>query len=669
MKIRRILLILGLILAVLIAAAAAAVFLFWLPYRNAESSFAAHRQIILYQQQDGTVKIVWPEGENTDQYLLEIINSQSQQTEYSAHISQKTEHIVPKIPEDAPRKIRICTVKEYRFPIEKKVRQRLGKNPIELEDVFAAPKIQQVLWTPNPDTAQATAQLTLAQDCTAGIYEIPESGDPIRLQDISGSKITLSFGQEGMKPLPPHGHPYVYAFDVRRQGEGYTYYGIMEHSHTLNRQDLLGTNLIVQEKTEDDGRRTLTWNETKGDSYIVQIRQSEKQPWENVAEIASDGNRSYTTGCPKPYTKEEYRVIACMEGEESPIAQSETVSVQTASVVIYSTVWPVSDLTVYSDAGKSQSLGTASKGKAFCVLGQEGDMFRIRYQNGYGYINSNYCLINLPDFIGDLCSYNITNSYDSLYKIHKFDIPKVTGEVITGYEKIKLSDDSYLVPLLYPTAKKLEKAALNAQKEGYTILIYDAYRPQSATKFLYDTAWEFSKKPVPDEDIPEDWNQTPEDEETEPKPFTYALYMTNRGKFAIGNFLAQGRSNHNLGVALDMTLVKNGSELEMQTKIHDLSWYSASYLNNANAKELSRIMKNAGFGGLTSEWWHYQDNDTISKLKPSALWSGVTQECWVSDGIGWRYRCADGSYYKNKTVTVDGQSYSFDADGYATEQN
>lgn len=668
MKTRKILLISGLILAVLFAAAAAVVFLCWLPYKNAESSFISERRIALYQQQDGTVRIVWPEGENTDQYLLEIVNPQSQQTEYSARISQVTEHIIPALSQDRACIIRISTLKDYRFPIEKKVRQRLGKNPIQLQDVFTVPKIQQVRWMTNAETGQATAVLTLAQGCSAGIYEVPESGEPIRLQDISGNEITLSFGREGMRPLPPHGQPYVYAFDVCRQGAGYTYYGVMEHHYSLNRQALLGTNLIVQEKTEDDGRRTLTWNETKGDGYTVQKRTGEKQPWEDVAEIAVDGNRSYTTGCLTPYSTEEYRVIARRDGDDSPIAQSETVSVETASVVIYSTIWPVSDLTIYSDAQKSQTLGTASKGKAFCVLGLENDMFRIRYQNGYGFINSNYCLINLPDFLGDLCSYNITNSYNSLYKIHKFDIPKVTGKVITGYEKIQQSGGSYLVPLLYPTAKKLEKAALSAQKEGYTILIYDAFRPQSATKFLYDTAWEFSKKPVPDEDVPEDWNQIPEDEEAEPKPYTYALYMTNRGKFAVGNFLAQGRSNHNLGVAMDMTLVKNGSELEMQTKIHDLSWYSASYLNNANAKELSRIMKNAGFGGLTSEWWHYQDNETISQFKPSALWAGVTQECWVSDGIGWRYRCADGSYYKNKTVTVDGQSYSFDADGYATEQ-
>ena len=75
-------------------------------------------------------------------------------------------------------------------------------------------------------------------------------------------------------------------------------------------------------------------------------------------------------------------------------------------------------------------------------------------------------------------------------------------------------------------------------------------------------------------------------------------------------------------------------------------------------------MKNAGFGGLVSEWWHFQDNDTINQYNPPALWSGVTGECWVYDGIGWRYRCADSSFYTDRTVTIAGEEYTFDDRGY-----
>lgn len=659
MKLRKFFWIAGLVLTALLLIAAAAVWLFWLPYKNATSSFPADRQLRLYQQPDGRVQITWPLSQDADEYLLEILDPQTQQVLYSTQVSDTTEHTVAALPQDAPRMIRISTIKEYRFPIEKKTRQRLGMDAIELQDVFSMPEIEDVVWTANPDLAQVTAALTLAEGCTARLYEVPEAGAPVLLQYALQDQLTLNFGQDG-KPLPAHNSPYTYCFDVYRQEKDYTYYGTVSHSHTITRQDLLGTNLILQVQTEADGRHTLSWNETKGEYYVLQQRSGEE--WEDVIYVAADGERSYTTACPKPYTGQEYQVIACSEGVETPIAQSETIAVETASVVTYATIWPTTDLTVYTDAKKSDSIGTASKGKAFCVLGLEENMFRVRFGDKYGYINSNYCMINLPDFIGDLCAYNITNSYDSIYKVHKYDIPKVTGKVITGYEKIRTSADNYFVPLLYPTAKKLEQAALNAQKEGYTFLIYDSFRPQSATRFLYDTSLEMSKKTVPEEDTPADWVATKED--GEPNPYTYALYMTNQGQYSLGNFLAKGTSRHNLGVALDMTLVKNGTELEMQTAIHDLSWYSASGRNNENAKNLARFMKNAGFGGLVSEWWHFQDNDTINQYNPPALWSGVTGECWVYDGIGWRYRCADSSFYTDRTVTIAGEEYTFDDRGY-----
>lgn len=659
MKVRKFLLISGIIMAVLLIAGAVAAWLCQSAYKNAASSFPEDRQLLMYQQQDGSVQITWPCSEDADYYLLELADPLTQQVLYSKQVNTNTD-TVKAFPQDAARMIRISTIKEYRLPIGTEPRQRLGEDVITVQDVFSVPEIGEVVWTPDPDASRVTARLTLEENCTARLYQVTEEEDPVLLQSIENREITLNFGQD--TPLPANDSPIVYCLDVYRQGQGYTYYGTISHSHTVTRQDLLGTNLMLQVQTEADGRHTLSWNETKGEYYVLQTRENENQAWQDVICVTLDGVRSYTSPCPKPYTSGEYRVVALNEGTEEPVAQSETVSVETASVVTYATVWPISDLTVYSDAQKGDSIGTAPKGTAFCVLGLEEDVFRIRYKEQYGYIDSNHCLINLPDFIGDLCAYNITNSYDSLYKVHKYDIPNVTGKVITGYERIRVSSNSYLVPLLYPTAKKLEKAALNAREQGYTILIYDAFRPQSATKFLYDTAVKFSAKNVPDEDVPEDWTETTED--GEPKPYTYALYMTNKGQYALNNFLAKGTSRHNLGVAIDMTLVKNGEELEMQTAMHDLSWFSASGRNNSNAKILSQIMKGVGFGGLTSEWWHFQDLDTVNQIKPAALWSGVTPECWVYDGIGWSYRCADGSYYTDRTVTIDGTKYTFDATGY-----
>ena len=146
--------------------------------------------------------------------------------------------------------------------------------------------------------------------------------------------------------------------------------------------------------------------------------------------------------------------------------------------------------------------------------------------------------------------------------------------------------------------------------------------------------------------------------------------MTNNGRFNLGSFLARVTSAHNRGIALDLTLEKidGGQELEMQSAIHDLSWYSAAYLNNDNAKLLEKYMTATGMRGLSSEWWHFQDDETREAIGlTSYLFKGVNMGGWTKDDRGWRYRDADGTIYKNTTVTVDGKRYTADADGYVRQ--
>ena len=156
----------------------------------------------------------------------------------------------------------------------------------------------------------------------------------------------------------------------------------------------------------------------------------------------------------------------------------------------------------------------------------------------------------------------------------------------------------------------------------------------------------------------------------EGQTLSYKQLMTDNGRYGLNNFLAKGTSNHNMGAALDLTIEKtnNGKEMEMQTSIHDLSWYSEVKKNNQNAKTLRSIMTGAGFGTLSSEWWHFQDNDALKNLELKALFNGVTPKCWMADDDGWRYRRENGNYYKNTTKTIDGVKYTFDENGYVVSQ-
>mgnify|MGYP003304418221 CR=1 FL=1 len=96
----------------------------------------------------------------------------------------------------------------------------------------------------------------------------------------------------------------------------------------------------------------------------------------------------------------------------------------------------------------------------------------------------------------------------------------------------------------------------------------------------------------------------------EGQELTYKMLMTDMGRYTLDYFLAASKSRHNQGIAMDLTIVDlwSGEELEMQTSMHDLSWYSELRRNNANANTLARIMEEVGFAGIVSEWWHFQDD-------------------------------------------------------------
>ncbi|MCI8970371.1 MAG: SH3 domain-containing protein [Oscillibacter sp.] len=619
-------------------------------------------------------------------------------------------------------------------------------------------------------------------------YEISalEGGQSVRTITAQGKQALLKVSKrDGDLVLPSRAHPLEVQVRAAVRGEGYVLCGPASNTVSVERQDLLGTELNLFHQETAPRTYTLEWDETKGESYRLYEQFGEE--WTLLDTLEPAETLTYALGRLDSGSLHHYMVEAIDRGGD--VLSSEILPFYASVDPLYATVWPIIDQPFYEKAdGESASLGKIPGGTALCVLEESGDWFQVRYKDQYGWVDSRFCMINLPEYVGDYCAYDITNSYRSVFKVHESPIALITDQVVQGFEHIQTEDGQFLVPYLYPCARKLLRAAQAAEADGYRLKIYEAFRPNEATRFLYDTTaaqldwaalvydeeaeqnadgsypavdpvtgWvvdlsdgllidpetgekisredlalrlaEEAEKAasleeglmlgaiVPEEETPPQDGAAPETPEPsqpfftlpedgegsglepapQPEPVpqpgaseaqahqegdspeegaeapeydTYFQIMTNNGRFGLGSFLARVTSAHNRGIALDLTLERraSGQELEMQSAIHDLSWYSAAYLNNDSAKLLEKYMTGVGMRGLSSEWWHFQDDETREAIGlTSYLFKGVDLSGWTRDDRGWRYRNADGGIYKNTSVTVDGKRYTVDQDGYISE--
>jgi D-alanyl-D-alanine dipeptidase len=121
-------------------------------------------------------------------------------------------------------------------------------------------------------------------------------------------------------------------------------------------------------------------------------------------------------------------------------------------------------------------------------------------------------------------------------------------------------------------AAKLVKAAKALRAQDRRLVIWDCYRPSSIQKVLW--------KRVPDE-----------------------RYVANPAK----------GSRHSRGAAIDVGLVdKEGHAVVLPTEFDDFT--EAAHRDKAlegdrgaEARRLDQAMRDAGFVGMPTEWWHFDD--------------------------------------------------------------
>lgn len=129
--------------------------------------------------------------------------------------------------------------------------------------------------------------------------------------------------------------------------------------------------------------------------------------------------------------------------------------------------------------------------------------------------------------------------------------------------------------LRYGTVKKLAQVQKELKQQGYSLKIWDAYRPFEAQQKL----WEVYPDPN---------------------------YVANP---------ANGMKKHNLGGTVDITMVAaDGSVISMPTEFDDFSLKADRNYSDIEDEEavknvmiLQNAMENNGFTGYQGEWWDYSD--------------------------------------------------------------
>ena len=273
-------------------------------------------------------------------------------------------------------------------------------------------------------------------------------------------------------------------------------------------------------------------------------------------------------------------------------------------------------MSIVESPNSSTVIKRLSAGDGFQILEEDGNWWKVTRDNVTGYVKHQYCMINLPDIIPSII-YDDTNSYQSIFTSSYTAIPNVTGEKlydVLAYNE-RLNKEEYNMPIIYAMAKKIMTSQEKALEDGYSLKIYETFRPYETQKRVSSNLKKLMEN---NEDV---YN---------------GIYG---GGWSEDWFIAQSISNHQRGVAMDVSLAKvedtqvkttgeykyleitQYMEEEMPTKMHELSdkavtfqygvqtssktaWKEVPLAKSmtSGAKRLQEYCTESGLTPLSSEW-------------------------------------------------------------------
>ena len=203
----------------------------------------------------------------------------------------------------------------------------------------------------------------------------------------------------------------------------------------------------------------------------------------------------------------------------------------------------------------------------------------------FNYISTNYNLEKGFVYLSDINSSIIVDL--KYYSSNNF-----TGKFVEGYNSNKAI-------LTKEAAVALSNAQDDLNKIGYSLILYDAYRPQSAVDFF--VKWSLNINDTIYKN-------------------TYYPNVKKSELFKLG-YIAY-KSGHSRGSTVDVSLVEIESkkEIDMGTIFDYFGVESHTFFNNLSKKQklnrllLYEVMSNNGFKNYSKEWWHFTlENEPFQK--------------------------------------------------------
>ena len=227
----------------------------------------------------------------------------------------------------------------------------------------------------------------------------------------------------------------------------------------------------------------------------------------------------------------------------------------------------------------SDILGELHNREILYIMDKEGDYYKIRYMGEIAYVHKDYVIEHLPEdnMLCDVITYEI--GYSKLVDITKI-IPSLIIEMPYATGSNHVNEQKYpfeLALLQETTANKLKKAQDLFLADGYSLVIWDAYRPYTVTVENFEVIGDTTLAASP-----------------------------------------ETGSKHNRGAAIDVTLYNLNTDeyVDMPTEVRemdrDLAKRSSTSMTDEqrkNMKYMEKILEQAGFSAYPGEWWHYNDMD------------------------------------------------------------